>query len=117
MQTDDVNAKGILVFLGILLGTMVIFNFYIIGLSRVFEKRAERRDAQIRSQGPSPSVAASEPYFPEPREQTNAEMDLEKWLARQSADLHSYGWIDRSNGVVRIPIERAIELLTPKGTP
>jgi hypothetical protein len=30
---------------------------------------------------------------------------------QQSKKLNSYGWIDRSNGIVRIPIDRAIDLI------
>jgi hypothetical protein len=37
--------------------------------------------------------------------------DLLSLRAREDAQLHSYGYIDRSRGVVRIPIERAMELL------
>jgi hypothetical protein len=32
-------------------------------------------------------------------------------IAEQRADLHSYGWVDQKQGIVRIPVERAIELL------
>lgn len=31
--------------------------------------------------------------------------------------LNSYGWVDRSNGVVRIPIERAMGLILKAGLP
>ncbi len=38
---------------------------------------------------------------------------------RSSEDqtLHSYGWVDQKNGVVRIPIDRAIDLLSQQGLP
>ena len=32
-------------------------------------------------------------------------------VADQQAQLHSYRWIDRQNGIVAIPIERAVELV------
>lgn len=31
--------------------------------------------------------------------------------------LHSYGWVDQNAGVVRIPIERAMDLLLQRGLP
>ncbi|HUC85551.1 MAG TPA: hypothetical protein VL970_10195 [Candidatus Acidoferrales bacterium] len=37
--------------------------------------------------------------------------------AAQDAQLNSYGWVDRSNGIVRIPIARAMELLLQRGLP
>jgi len=37
--------------------------------------------------------------------------------AQQLATLNSYGWVDRSNGVIRIPIQRAMELVVQRGLP
>jgi hypothetical protein len=42
------------------------------------------------------------------------------WVEHQAEDervLGSYGWIDAQNGVVRIPIERAMELVLEHGLP
>ena len=41
--------------------------------------------------------------------------DLKDLRAREDEQLHSYRYIDRASGAVRIPIERAMELLeTPE---
>lgn len=40
-----------------------------------------------------------------------------KLYAAQNAELNSYGWVDRSNGIVRIPIERAMDLILQRGLP
>jgi hypothetical protein len=37
--------------------------------------------------------------------------------ATQEAQLNSYGWVDRENGIVHIPIERAMELLAQTNLP
>lgn len=37
--------------------------------------------------------------------------------AAQNEQLNSYGWVDRSNGIVRIPIDRAMDLLAQRGLP
>jgi hypothetical protein len=50
-----------------------------------------------------------------PRLQVSSPADLETFRQRQESDLHSYGWVNRTSGVVRIPIERAMELLVEKG--
>lgn len=44
---------------------------------------------------------------------------LQELHAREEMELNSYGWVDQENGVVRIPIDRAIELLAneSKGEP
>jgi hypothetical protein len=36
---------------------------------------------------------------------------------RQSEKLNSYGWVDQTNGIVRIPIERAMDLIALRGLP
>src|SRR5436853_74647 len=43
--------------------------------------------------------------------------DLANLRAAEEADLDSYGWIDRNSGTVRIPIDRAMQLLLERGLP
>lgn len=54
---------------------------------------------------------------PEPRLQTDPKQDLKNLRAAEADTLEHYGWVDRNNGVVRIPIERAIELTLERGLP
>jgi hypothetical protein len=54
---------------------------------------------------------------PEPRLQTNPREDLADLRAREDARLHSYGWVDKNAGVVRIPIDDAIKLTLERGLP
>jgi hypothetical protein len=37
-------------------------------------------------------------------------------LAQQNEKLNSYGWIDRTNGIVRIPIDRAMDLIVQRAS-
>lgn len=37
--------------------------------------------------------------------------------AAENKKLNSYGWVDRSNGIVHIPIDRAMDLLLQRGLP
>ena len=52
---------------------------------------------------------------PEPRLQISPTDDWTEMLKREQAILNSYRWIDRSNGVVHIPIQRAMELIAERG--
>jgi hypothetical protein len=36
---------------------------------------------------------------------------------QQNEKLKTYGWMDRSNGIVRIPIVRAMDLILQRGLP
>lgn len=40
-----------------------------------------------------------------------------KLYEAQTAELNSYGWVNRSNGIVHIPIERAMDLILVRGLP
>jgi hypothetical protein len=52
-----------------------------------------------------------------PRLQLSPAADMEAFRAREEAELNSYGWVNRTEGVARIPINRAMELLLQKGLP
>ena len=54
---------------------------------------------------------------PEPHLQVRAAEDLQETRAAENALLNGYGWIDKEAGIVRIPIEKAIDVLTRKGLP
>jgi len=54
---------------------------------------------------------------PRPVLQVTPARDLHQYLDRQKAVLNSYGWVDQKAGVVRIPIDRAMDLLLQKGLP
>ncbi len=54
---------------------------------------------------------------PPPRLQTEPRTDLHAYCANQMKALTTYGWADQPNGVVRIPIDNAIDLRLQKGLP
>jgi hypothetical protein len=54
---------------------------------------------------------------PAPRLQTNPTSDWRQLLQAENAKLNSYGWIDKTAGVIRIPIDRAMDLLAQRGLP
>ena len=54
---------------------------------------------------------------PEPRLQVSPNEDWDAMLEKERATLHSYEWVDRSNGIVRIPIDRQMQLIAERGFP
>ena len=48
--------------------------------------------------------------FPAPDLQTDPRGDLARFLAEQRQGLEGYGWVDRARGLVRIPVQRAMEI-------
>lgn len=74
--------------------------------------RQARLDAPL-----APMAQTASPLPPEPRLQVKPAQDWRQLRAEEEAILQSYGWVDRSAGVVRLPIARAIELLAERGLP
>ena len=54
---------------------------------------------------------------PEPRLQANPAFDLERLRAREENLLNRYEWADRITGIMRIPVERAMEIIAERGLP
>jgi hypothetical protein len=62
-------------------------------------------------------TTARENIPPEPRLQVSPQGDWTEMLEREQAILGSYRWVDRSQRIVHIPIQRAMELLAERGLP
>lgn len=109
-EGDDVSvgrlfafAAGVvaLVVLGVL-GSAAVFHFFV----------------QHQPLGPPASPFEDvRPMPPEPRLQTTAPLDLKRYRDDEEKILEGYGWVDPQAGVVRIPIDRAMDLLLQKGYP
>jgi hypothetical protein len=54
---------------------------------------------------------------PQPRLQVQPKVDLKTYCESQLKDLNSYGWVDEHNGVVRVPVDRAMDLILSRGLP
>lgn len=77
----------------------------------------DRREAtNLRAQYP---LAAGQELRlpPAPRLQVTPRQDLRDLRAREDQVLNSYQWVDRSAGVVRIPIEEAMKKTVERGLP
>ena len=70
-----------------------------------------------RQDTPIPRLAREREAMPEPRLQVDAPNELRQMRAAEDAALDSYGWVDKDAGIVRIPVDRAMEILAKKGLP
>jgi len=52
-----------------------------------------------------------------PRLQVSPPLDLQKFQAQEELKLNTYGWINHTAGVVRLPIQKAMELILQEGLP
>lgn len=109
-ETSDANPLGLVLF-G--LGIFVIIGVVMLITYGVFE---HFKESQSLGAPASPFVNASQ-IPPAPRLQTEPQLDLEHLRARESTLLNSYEWVDPNAGMVRIPIDRAMDLILQKGLP
>lgn len=96
-EIRDTNARAVVRFgIGMVIAVIVV-EVILLGVYKVLERKP----------GPEPAKRAP--------------VDLYEQLAglRQSEEetLTSYGWVDRKAGVVRIPIDRALDLVVERGVP
>jgi hypothetical protein len=70
-----------------------------------------------RQDTPIPRLAREREAMPEPRLQVDAPNELRQLRAAEESALNSYGWVDKDTGIVKIPVDRAMEILAKKGLP
>ncbi len=108
----DINIRAVIGFMIGLIVVALVVQVLMWLLFGHFAGRAAREDP------PRPPLGAAAGRLPpEPRLQTTPAADLRKLRAREHEILASYGWVDRAAGTVRIPIDRAMELLLERGLP
>ncbi|MCX8072127.1 MAG: hypothetical protein N3C12_06725 [Candidatus Binatia bacterium] len=111
-ETRDLPSRPIVVtIVGGVVVTVAIF-----AALYVFTAALERY-VQHTSPPPNPLAGVVPKEPPAPRLQPAPIKDLQELRAWEDSQLHHYGWVDKANGIVRIPIERAIDLLAEKGLP
>lgn len=91
----------------------VVVSLALIPILKVMKGQQAKSDA-----APLP-IPGFEPgrQAPEPRLQGEPFGDWRALHARQEALLGSYGWVDESAGVTRIPIDEAMKMLVARGLP
>jgi hypothetical protein len=52
-----------------------------------------------------------------PKLQLSPPRDMEEFRKKEDEALKNYAWVDRTKGIVRIPVERAMELTLQRGLP
>lgn len=105
----DVNLKPILAF-GAALAVCTVLSYFAVELMMTYFKHdAAAKDPKSESRLLNANVSR---IPPEPHLQEAPQRDMREMLAQQNGVLTSYGWVDKPAGVARIPIERAISILS-----
>ncbi len=133
-EGSDVRVSGVVVFLTALGIFVVVTAVLCVGIGKVINSQLAKADGpttkwnhpvDVRKLGnlaTSPELqqqfAQLANRFPTPRLQTDdGYQEIADLHAKEDLLLENYSYIDRSKGTVRIPIERAIELIAARGLP
>jgi hypothetical protein len=133
-EQSDVKIAGILVFITALSIFVVVTAILCYGIGKVINARMNTEDGpnskwtktvDVRQLGNLPNnpdlqnkVAELTQQFPTPRVQIDdGNQDVADLHQREDLLLDNYSWADQAHTKVRIPIERAMQLLAQRGLP
>ena len=112
LETRDANFKNVM-FSGLgLLGILVLGFVISWGVYSVFVEKAE-----VPGTAPETFTQPTGTLPPGPNLQTDPHSVLVAMRKAEDSVLTSYGWVNRESGIVRFPIERAVEILAQQGLP
>jgi hypothetical protein len=124
-EGDGVSYRGIVWFIVVLVITVLVCQVLVWGLFRVTEtyrlNRPEIVRAPLAAPAAQPTIDAGQIHRgPEamasgPVLLVDEPLVLEQFRAREEALLHSYGWANQAAQTVRVPIDRAKDLLLERG--
>jgi hypothetical protein len=80
----------------------------------IFQYLASHPVATIRTE---PMAAGDTQIPPPPRIEDHPAIEIQQLHAQENQALTTYGWVDQKSGVVRIPIDHAMELQLQRGCP
>jgi hypothetical protein len=120
-ERQDLSSGGVYAFfIAIVVGAALVA-LLLRGTLYLAQRYANEHQASVLSplvppKGDVQEVLPSEvTQFPQPRLETDERTEIHDFRLKEEQQLHSYGWVDQSSGVMRIPIERAMELIAQRG--
>jgi hypothetical protein len=141
-ETTDINVGGIIVFLAGLAGFVLIFFVFCFGMGKVINDALKKQDGpsdrwhqqaamegsrlpdgKLDNLASNPKIEqqqlqAMTSQFPQPRLETDdGNQDITDLHAREDLLLDHYTYVNGKPGTIRIPIERAMQLIAERGLP
>lgn len=110
-EKTDASPRGLIYFATAVAVILAVVSVLLIVLFKHFQK-TEPAGSFVAA-----PFEAGEPAPPPPRIQPDPRADMHSYADSQEKLLNTYGWVDHQNGIVRLPIDRAMELLLQRGLP
>src|SRR5205814_1122005 len=108
-EKRDLNVRAVLRFALGLVIVAALLHGALLALFSAFRRAEERADVPPHPLATSPAIP------PSPRLEVAPRAALEALHREEERLLNSYGWVDRAQGRVRIPLSRALDLVEKRG--
>jgi hypothetical protein len=121
-EQEDLSSRSALYFMaGLALLCLVIY-LVVFGMYRFLDSYATAHQTPMSPMvTPEADTRAVTPEnaetFPQPRLEENERTQFRSFIEDQDRKLATYDWVDKDRGSVRIPIDRAMELIEQRGLP
>lgn len=129
-EETDVSVRALFIFIACFIVFAIITHLVLWGLYKGFvsvEKRRQLGPVTEMQRPADMAVPKNQPLLqPFPRQQTDGVQppnrstpvkDLAEMREAEQKALTTYGWVDRQKGIVRVPIDRAMQLTLQRGLP
>jgi hypothetical protein len=95
-----------------------LIHFFVAGVWALLDKQSRAADQGQKPMISWTTIPGEPPRLPpEPRLQPDPVSDLHRMREAEDNVLQTYGWIDKNAGIVRIPVARALDLISQRGLP
>src|SRR5712692_1012651 len=121
-EQEDLSSRSALYFLAGLVLVCVVVYLIVFGMYRFLDSYATAHQPPMSPMvKPEADTRAVTPgnaeTFPQPRLEENERTQFRSFIEDQDRKLATYDWVDKDRGTVRIPIDRAMELIEQRGLP
>ena len=111
-ELQDANIRNVVVYgFGMLVFVVMMGFLFSVIVYRILARNSNGYPPAPQFQAPQNELP------PTPRLEQHPWLDLKEFREAETKQLESYGWVDKTNGVVKIPIERAMDLIAQRGLP
>jgi hypothetical protein len=119
-ETRDIKVRPLAAFMAGLTVMIVFCLLIVLYLFRLFSAQHAVENAPAAGAATTKTVAApadEQLRWPVPRVQSRPADDLKALRSEEEQTLTTYAWVDRPNGVVRVPVDVAMTLVLKEGLP
>jgi hypothetical protein len=120
-ERRDLRPATVFLFLvGLAVGCIVVtFAIWVAySLTNSYVAARQTKNPLVQAEVDTRKVTASQiNKFAQPRLEINERTEINQFRLHEEQQLNSYDWVDQPAGVVRIPIDRAMQLLAERGLP